>query len=418
MNKSTAWVVAVAVVALTAAALVNREQANSAKRRSAATPSFVLPVGNEPKLATDRISPEVGTVPDDLVRYARSVAGPRFGGLWLAQTPSTGYRVGLVAGTAKDVNRITAAFDKVGLPGEVVSVATSESRLNRVVRSLRVRLAQINRKTLVPISIGVRPDLNAVLITAPFVGDSASAQQRFVYQASTDYGAMVRVNSGTVAPTTLPCRSVFCDPPLRGGVWIYGSFAGCTGAFITRSVSDGRLFQLTAGHCQYLWNGTWLTDFVNGGAHQIGRIHNRRFDAAADAAVVAIDNPVGWRPRAWVAVRSGSGQARNDAYSILGSSTAVVGQRVCSSGAGFGPTSCGVVTRTGVALTYRDQHVTVYGLMEANFCTQPGDSGAPVFAGHIAYGIVSGQLSRCDSVFVPIKTAEAVMKVRVARDGG
>ena len=81
-------------------------------------------------------------------------------------------------------------------------------------------------------------------------------------------------------------------------------------------------------------------------------------------------------------------------------------------------TSCGIVKRTGVAVTYRDQHVTVFGLVEASFCTVPGDSGSPVFANHIADGIVSGQLSKCDSLFTPIRTAEAVMHVRVARDGG
>jgi hypothetical protein len=307
---------------------------------------------------------------------------------------------------------------KVGVSGDVVSVPNPESKLNRVVLSLRNRLAQINKKTVVPISIGVRPDLNAVLITAPFVGDSQSAQQRFVYQATTQYGSLVRVTSGVVAATTLPCRSVFCDPPLRGGVWIYGSFAGCTGGFIVRSVSDGKLYQLTAGHCQYLWDGTWFTDFVNGTTHRIGPIHNRRFDASADAGIVEINNVAGWRPRAWVAVRSGSGAARNDAYSITGDSIPIVGQRVCSSGAGLVATSCGIVKRTGVAVTYRDQHVTVFGLVEASFCTVPGDSGSPVFANHIAYGIVSGQLSKCDSLFTPIRTAEAVMHVRVARDGG
>lgn len=418
MRKITAGAVAVAVIAATVAVVLGRGADHETQVQPSQATRFVLPLGTEPGLATSTIVPEVGTIPDDLVQYARSVAGPRFGGLWLAQLPDSGYRIGLVAGTAKDVSRLTAAFRSVGLPGEVVSVPNSEARLNRVVLALRDRLAQINRDTTVPITIGVRPDLNSVQITAPFIGESAATQQRFVYQASTDFGSMVRVNSGVVAATTLPCRSVFCDPPLRAGIWIYGSFAGCTGAFIARSVSDGRLYQLTAGHCDYLWGGTWLTDFVNGSTHRIGPVHNRRFDSTADAGILDINNVAGWRPRAWVAVRSGSGQARNDAYSITGASIPIVGQRVCSSGASLGATSCGLVTRTGVAVTYRDQHVTVYGLVEANFCSKPGDSGSPVFANHIAYGIVSGQLSRCDSLFEPISTAAAAMRVRVSRDVG
>lgn len=62
---------------------------------------------------------------------------------------------------------------------------------------------------------------------------------------------------------------------------------------------------------------------------------------------------------------------------------------------------------------------TVGGLGEASFCGVKGDSGAPVFAGHIAYGIevAGGATDICDSYYVGIRAAQNAMNANVAIDG-
>ncbi len=329
-----------------------------------------------------------------------------------------GYRVGVVNPTATDVIRLEAAFGKVGVSGAVVSVSHSEDDLDQVRRYLTARLSNANRRAPVPVSLGDRTDLNAVLIVTPTDTHSTPAQRRFVYRALTRFSGRVRLAAGNFAPITLPCRSVFCDPPLRGGVFVYGGFSGCTGGFIVRSRLISKPYLLTAGHCQVLWDRTWLTDFSNGTVHRIGAIRNRRFDLLGDVGIVAIDNPAGWQPRAWVAVRRGLGTTENFSYAIRSDSIPVVGARVCVSGAASRASNCGVVTRTGVTVTFADLGVTVANLAEASFCAQPGDSGAPVFSSHVAYGTVSGSRGPCISLFQPVRVSETLMNVNVAHDAG
>ena len=76
------------------------------------------------------------------------------------------------------------------------------------------------------------------------------------------------------------------------------------------------------------------------------------------------------------------------------------------------------MTRTDVTVTYRDRRVTVAGLAQANFCAFPGDSGSPVFANHVAYGVISGNAGSCITYFEPVQTVERLMNVNVAHDLG
>ncbi|MEI7888721.1 MAG: S1 family peptidase [Actinomycetes bacterium] len=352
------------------------------------------------------------------MEFARGITGKHFAGVWMATSGDLGFRVNVVKPTAAEVIRLEAAFTKVGVSGAVVGVSYSEGDLDQVRRYLTAGLSSANRRAPVPISLGDRTDLNAVLIVTPTDSHSTSAQRRFVYRAITRFSGRVRLAAGNFAPITLPCRSVFCDPPLRGGVFVYGGFSGCTGGFIVRSRLTSKPYLLTAGHCQVLWDRTWLTDFANGTVHRIGAIRNRRFDLLGDAGIVAIDNPAGWKPRAWVAVRQGLGATTNYTYAIRSDSIPVVGGRVCVSGAGSRASNCGLVTRTGVTVTFADLGVTVANLAEASFCTQPGDSGAPVFSNHVAYGTVSGSRGPCISLFQPVGVSETLLNVNVAHDAG
>ncbi|HEU4426303.1 MAG TPA: hypothetical protein VFR67_27505 [Pilimelia sp.] len=57
--------------------------------------------------------------------------------------------------------------------------------------------------------------------------------------------------------------------------------------------------------------------------------------------------------------------------------------------------------------------VTVRGLGRGSFCGTGGDSGAPMYASHVAYGLQVAGLSECDSLYQGIRASEDAMNVNV-----
>jgi hypothetical protein len=189
------------------------------------------------------------------------------------------------------------------------------------------------------------------------------------------------------------------------------------------SNSDAKLYALTAGHCVRDFPGaTWFANFPNGEGHAIGLGHsaNPPGDATTDAGIIAINDPsaTGWAPRAEVLVlasdaNGGPGTTYDETYAIAGTGTSSFGMRVCKAGAAFG-TSCGIVFALNVT-----GPTGVTGMAEANYHGGHGDSGAPVFAGHIAYGLhqshdPTSTADSWDSFYVGITHATGALKVHVA----
>jgi hypothetical protein len=132
-------------------------------------------------------------------------------------------------------------------------------------------------------------------------------------------------------------------------------------------------------------------------------------------------NPAGWRARAWIYVTNGpgtgtTGTTEDQEYSVLGTGGSVRGARICTAGAFLGVSNCGTVHEVGVAHFYDGK--TVGNLGEATFCGVAGDSGAPVFSGHIAYGIQVAGSQMCDSYYVGIAGGQNALNVTVSHDGG
>jgi len=377
----------------------------------------VLPAQVIPQ--TTGILPRRDAPASDLIDYARRVAGSKFGGMWLTPSPNSEFRIGVVGATESDSVKVQRALKRIGTAGRIVPARFTERKLVQINSYLTQRLARVNRSADIPVSVGIRPDRNAVELDVPPVQSVSPAQRSLVEAAVHNFRAAVIIRPASAARTSvLPCRDVFCDPPLRSGIWTYAGLVGCTGSFLARGRSDLRLYQTTAGHCGVVWGSTWVTQFVNGVAHSIGRVKNRRFDLSGDMGIITVNNPPGWQSRAWVTVRGGVGTTTNEAYPIWADAAPVVGARVCFSGAASRPSNCGVVTRTNVAVTYSASHVTVAGLAQANFCAVAGDSGSPVFANHVAYGVVSGNAGTCITYFEPVQTIERLMNVNVAHDLG
>jgi hypothetical protein len=83
---------------------------------------------------------------------------------------------------------------------------------------------------------------------------------------------------------------------------------------------------------------------------------------------------------------------RNGGYAPIRSfGNGYLGQVVTRSG--LGGVRTGRITALNVTVNYADG--TVYGLIRTSVCSEPGDSGGPLFAGTVGSGMVSGGTGTC-----------------------
>jgi hypothetical protein len=352
--------------------------------------------------------------------------GPHFGGLWIDPHRDGRIVVGVsgqeripsMSATVSQLAAQCAVADAV----KVVSVPFSLRDLKTASAWLGRQLVRVNASAANPLASSYDPSMSAVTLTLPTRGKLTKAQLAVVGEARRRYGSMIRLDRGeTWAKPTL-CGGNSCYPPLRAGVFIdhRPQFQECTLGFIARSRSDNKLYAFTAGHCAHFTpGGVWRAIF-DGQYHDIGPVHNYAYGPVGDMAILSITNPGGWKPRAWVWVHQSSETTNDEEYYISGTRYPPLNQRVCKTGASFSSqlTDCGVVTAHDVTKTYTNPdgtRTTVTGLEQANFCVSAGDSGGPVYASHIAYGLLSGVSgSYCNVLFQSIRPAEIYMNVNVA----
>lgn len=351
-----------------------------------------------------------------LADQLRTQLEPRFGGLWIDPASGDRIKVGLTDTRADEIS-VRAASSKQGLGDAVdtVRVNFSIGELESINAMLADTLSIVNKDAAWPLSAGLRPDINAVQLDVPARTMLTTAQQSLVDSAAARFGSAVRIVPAHNKAQARACSYPYCDPPLRGGIRINNSGIGCTGAFIARSRSDGKLYQFTAGHCARAASDTWSTHFTNGTTHAIGGVHNYVFSGSGDMAILTINNPSGWSPAARVFVTSGPDTARNELYAISADGGSTVGMRICTTGAFYGRSDCGTVTQLGVTATY--DGVTVNGLGRGTFCGTGGDSGSPMYASNTAYGLQVAGYSECDSLYQGINAAEDALNVNVAHAG-
>ena len=346
---------------------------------------------------------------------ARGKLGSAFGGVWIGAADDR-VKLGVVGG---QVGTVRQMVDAVGLSGAVDQVVMryQMAELEAANDWLGDRIAEVNVGTPWTLTAGLRPDINAIELQTPRSGPLTAAQQALVDTARARLGAMLRVGDYAGQPTPSACVYPYCDPPLRAGIRILNTVTGggCTGGFIARSRSDGILYQFTAGHCAY-FAGTndWLTYFPDGTGvgHIIGPIHNWVFSGSGDMAIMRVNRPIEWAPRAWVYVTDGPDTARDTTYNIADDKGSTLGQRICITGGFYGRSDCGTVTRINVTATYGG--VTVHHLGEGSYCGTTGDSGAPIYASHIAYGLNVALASECHNFYQSIPLAEDALNVNVA----
>ena len=325
-------------------------------------------------------------------------------------------------------------------------VQYSWTELEATQHKLDRRLAAFLEAGLVYTSIDPRP--NAVVL---HIAANASALERAsLARVAQTAGSAVDLSSET-APSFLGKRdscspqpgAMNCSAPLRGGVeiapWGRAPNMGgiCTAGF--RAIgSNGSRYVITADHCNAnryapgeeweAWDQQQLLKWNYWGeVHYLGFTEQVSSFPSSDWTKINA-NGTEWdtwnQPQGWPAMvvywpkDRYQRPAINEEYGINAEAKSIVGQGVCHSGIASG-TTCGEVIQTNVTYNFGEGEPG-YGLVKVKGgCYEAGDSGGPVFAANVAYGIHIGssdQYSPCTTYafYHEITAATANLNVTIA----
>ncbi|WP_033342636.1 S1 family peptidase [Catenuloplanes japonicus] len=259
------------------------------------------------------------------------------------------------------------------------------------------------------------------LVTAPapaFAGPAAGPDPETLPGTAwwTDPATGTRTVSAddTVAPRDLARLSrtgatVVREPGTRtkrlaGGDSIYptGGYR-CTIGFNARSTSAPKEYYfITSGHCvgpvgstvRIIANGTIIGTVVQ-------RLEPRDFALVRYVSTVTVPHP------------SAVNRYDGTLQPITTFGTATVGQQVQRAGSTTGLWN-GTVTAVNVTVNYADG-TRISGLIRTNLCSEPGDSGGPLFSTTIGLGLASGGSGNCTSggvtYFTPVTPLAAAWSV-------
>ncbi|MFI5686435.1 S1 family peptidase [Streptomyces sp. NPDC051636] len=184
---------------------------------------------------------------------------------------------------------------------------------------------------------------------------------------------------------------------ITGGDAIYGGSYRCSLGFNVHSGST--YYFLTAGHCGEVAS-TWYSN--SGHTTVLGTNVSYSFPGN-DYALVRYTNSSVAHPSA-----VGS-------QTISSAATPSVGTTVYRRGSTTG-THSGRVTALNATVNYGGGDV-VSGLIQTTVCAEGGDSGGPLYAGSVAYGLTSGGSGNCTSggttFFQPVTEALSAYGVSV-----
>lgn len=349
-------------------------------------------------------------VPSLNAALSSHLSAANFGGIWIAPNDGDRVKVGIVGLTPRLQATVMRAVRTMGLSGaaDLVPVKYSLGQLMSADAWLAAQLDTLYSRgtSAIHLDASYRTDLNRVQLGV--AGHNLTVTERaLVARATARYGSLIQVVAQpawspigvTSSLDCIPYPNPDCNPPLRAGITITstnstGAQAQCTAGFIASSRVDGKLYLFTAGHCMVEGGGflgTWWTKFPDGSLHAVGAVHHYIY-GGSDEAILTINNPSGWHlPQGWVYVMVGPNTTLNEEYPISSTQYSTQGARVCYTGAASDATNCGTVTNLGLTRCIGPDVTNCRwesNLGEASFCTQQGDSGAPVYASHQAFGLV------------------------------
>jgi streptogrisin B len=331
--------------------------------------------------------------------------GDRYGDLWFDS--STGrVKVGIVGGDTAGLAARLIARRKLAAVTDLVPVRHSYAELKQAAAWLNAQTTRANpraRNGLVRgLSVWRLPDRNTVELALPRGQRLTSTQQATVAAARQRLGSKLTIGTWAGQTRDLSCawsfngasgKTVFnCDPPLRGGLMMYtrsgtSYIPQCTVGFNAKSTVDAKWYVMTAGHCGSPGTTFYVWQPRDRQYHVLGHMHRCIWGQSGsgcvyssddDEGIITIDNVPGWNPQPWVYVHPSADTTSNPSYNITGSAGSAQGLRVCVSGAISG-SDCGNVETLGGG-----------GLARVDLCAKPGDSGAPIFSGGKARGLLVG----------------------------
>lgn len=347
----------------------------------------------------------------------KDLPNDRFGGVWIDENTDR-VKVGVVGGLAPTDAQKKNVDDKVSGNAlveatDVVPVKYSYAQLDEAMNWITGQLTEGNQNAEWPLSLELNPDKNKLTLTLPLSDSQLTKQQNTLLEkARKRYGDMIATAKSSNKIRTEACNDRYCDAPLRGGVGIHGVQNGdsCTAGFIVKG-SSGHKYVLTAGHCSKHGDSTWYTRNSSNKTKTIGNVKNKGLyrNGGYDAMTIDIVDGTGWTANGTIYMRKGldlwgwDGPSRNEQYNIedMGTNGALTGQRVCKSGAYFGA-SCGPIIASDVTISVTYSSSTAYTIkkvVRAQYCSRPGDSGAPIVRTHSALGmhIASANSDDCSS---------------------
>jgi len=349
--------------------------------------SFDLPVAvAERNLATQQRGAGI-------VDLMKAVEGKRFAGVWF-DNQSGEFVVPVLANVDSAAIRSALTDANVENNSHTELVRYSWEELTSAQTRLDKDLTGLLEKGLLRTSI--KPQTNAIV--AEFPEGITVDQQAEITQAATESEVSIEIQktqSENLRFQNMSCQFEFkrCSQPLRGGVGIKkGGTWGpeCTAGFKAVGNIFGNRFMLTAGHC--VVEGEvykWYAETPSNEAPAIGLAEAVDFPGGDWAAIKA--NGSYWDTSPWpsqVAFWEHGLEAQETA--IETESASYMGEYVCHAGLTTGG-HCGPVVAlnvTGEGSRGLQYHLVMFGPT----CAEEGDSGGPVFVGHIALGLLSARV--------------------------
>ncbi|MFI0483406.1 S1 family peptidase [Actinomadura sp. 9N215] len=234
---------------------------------------------------------------------------------------------------------------------------------------LKKVMAALKRDAAVPgTAWGVDPAAGQVVLTMD--GTVKGAGLKKVKAAASAHGAAVRTER---VPGRFRLFTLGGDP-------IFSKSGRCTLSFNVRKASA--YYFLTAGHCVASATA-WYAD--PGLTKLLGHSTSSSFPGDDYGLVKYASAPEDTRG----GVRFGG-----EFYDITGVGNPTIGQ-VVTRVTGTTGVQTGQVTALNQTVNYPEG--TVSGMIRTTLCSEPGDSGAPVFSDHLAIGLISGGSGNCSS---------------------
>ena len=238
-----------------------------------ATDWYASHFGVSKTVAAQRLQMQDAAMPQ--VELLPVLLGSSYGGAWFDPSDGGRLEIGVVdpVASAAAVSQALEAFAPSGVDAytDIVPVRSSWSDLTSAEASLNSSLHNLLAAGLVQLSIDTSVNSVDVTTAATITPADQAEVQAAVANAPVSVRVVPSANSSLIAQTSACSVGAYieCDPPLRGGDFIFSS-NGWECSATTVVEGSGIFYLMTAGHCGWVADQSgWSEDFSNGGGHAI-----------------------------------------------------------------------------------------------------------------------------------------------------